>query len=121
LRDALAYVSRLEGGHSLDVFGRVEDTNLAAFLEASGVPIQPEVPRSELPDLLSKYRGLVYFPQIIDAFCIKVVEAELMGLELHVNRERIGRFSYRLSAGPLADYMQNKAISKIAKIIDSFF
>jgi hypothetical protein len=103
-----------------DVYGRIEDRALAKYALEAGLRIFNEVPRAEIPSLLSSYSVLMYHPNIIDAFCIKVVEAELAGMSLEVDRERIGRFSFDVDSVSLSRYMEHLACLRIAKIIDAF-
>jgi hypothetical protein len=104
-----------------DIVGRVEDYGLAQYALSQGLKIFPEVGRESVPDLMLNYEGLVYHPNIIDSFCIKVIEAELCGLNLYVDRNRIGRFSYPHDALSLSKYMEVRSAIRFGKIMDAFF
>ncbi len=121
LRRSLDWYKQSGMSNGFDVFGRVEDAALAQYVINEGVRIFPEVGRGEVPGLFAKYEGLVYHPNIIDSFCIKVLEAELCGMTLYVDTERIGRYSYTEDSGVLSKYMEDVSALRIGKIAEAFF
>jgi hypothetical protein len=121
LRRSLEWCGSNAPGSQVDIFGRVEDVELAAYAYTCGARLYPELPRHLVPQLMAKYEGLVYHPNIIDSFCIKVVEAELCGMNLYVDRSRIGRFSYSATAADLSAFMASQSVGRIEAIIDAFF
>ncbi len=121
LRRSLEWYKQSGMTARLDVFGRIEDAALARYVTSEGVRIFPEIGRNEVPSLFSRYEALVYHPNIIDSFCIKVLEAELCGMTLHVDREKIGRFSYPEDSCVLSRYMESGSAVRIGKIAEAFF
>jgi hypothetical protein len=93
--------------------GQVSDQHLVKAIEASGGSCSPEVMHEEIPALLNRYQHFHYHPRIIDAFCLKVVEAELCGMTLHVNQTNIGRYYFDATARQLADHMKNQSVNSI--------
>jgi glycosyltransferase involved in cell wall biosynthesis len=111
--EAIEFCGNKLPGERLDFIGRVEDADLAEEISAAAFTIRPEVDRSRLPYLMNSYRHLVYFPRIVDAFCLKILEAELCGLDVLCNKERVGRFSYTESAEELAYISQFQSAKQI--------
>lgn len=120
LRRSIEKWQSIYPNEKFDAYGNIEDNGLADFAMTQGVKIYPALARSEVAKVMSRYSVLVHHPNFIDSFSIKIVEAELRGMSLLVDRERIGRFSYQADAHSLAVYMEQNAGSRIAKIVDAF-
>ncbi len=110
--DSLEYVQALGEGQTIDFFGKIQDEDLKHRILKNNCNIFPEIPRALLPRILNSYRQMIYLPHIVDAFCIKIIEAELCGIEIIAKKENIGRYYFQNSAQELKVFMENNS-SKI--------
>ena len=99
------------------LYGQVAEPALEALANGLGATCHAAIAHTEVPALLNRYQHFYYHPRIIDAFCLKVVEAELCGMELHVNQAHIGRFGFRESAQELADFMRQHSAAMILQAL----
>jgi len=104
-----------EGG-SFSFYGEV-DVDVVPVIEAAGGKVFPVIAHSLVAPLMNTKRHFYYHPKMIDAFCLKVLEAELCGMELHVDRGNIGRFYYDATAQQLADFMKNQSVDMILEML----
>ena len=98
-------------------YGQLTDAALLQAIEAAGGARFADVPHDSIPELLNRYRHFYYHPKIIDAFCLKVVEAELCGMTLHVNKTNIGRYYFDATARQLADFMKRQSVETILQLL----
>ena len=117
--ESLEYVRSLGPGYSIDFFGKIDDDELKNQILSDHCNIFPEVPRALLPRIFNSYRQLIYLPHIVDAFCIKMVEAELCGLEIVANKENIGRYYFQHSAQELKAFMEDSSCQIIGDQIEA--
>jgi len=95
--------------HPREFYGQLSDTSLLPKLKRAGALCHPAIDHGQVPSLLNQFKVFHYHPRIVDAFCLKVVEAELCGLTLDVRRENIGRFTYAASALELQQFMRQSS------------
>lgn len=112
----LAMLQSSEPGERLLV-GQLTDEALLPSIQASGAVLRDHVSHNLVPTLLNQYAHFYYHPRIVDAFCLKVLEAELCGMELHVRREHIGRFYYRESAFEIAEFMRKESARVVLSVL----
>lgn len=98
-------------------YGQVTSPELGAVIDAAGGQRHTEVAHARIAGLLNTYSHFYYHPRIIDAFCLKVLEAELSGMQLHVNRTNIGRYYYDASAEQLASFMKKESVEMILQLL----
>jgi hypothetical protein len=113
-----AMLHSCEPGEKLLV-GQLTDEALRASIHASGAVLRDYVSHNLVPTLMNQYAHFYYHPRIVDAFCLKVLEAELCGMELHVRREHIGRFFYRESAFEIAEFMRTESARVALRVLGS--
>jgi len=104
-------------GTPLAFYGQAADPALLQAIEAAGGQRFAEVPHGAIAPLLNRYRHFYYHPRIIDAFCLKVLEAELCGMTLHVEHNHIGRYYYRETAQELAQFMRQQSVDMILSLL----
>jgi len=121
LRRSIQYWKDNRADMRFHIYGHIEDVQLAKYAESTGAELFGGLRRSDVPLVMGNYQELVHHPNFVDSFCIKVIEAELSGLALAVDREKIGRFSFNAPGSSLAEYMEIKSCLRIAKILDAFF
>jgi len=98
-------------------YGQVTSVELESIISNAGGERNSEVGHSKVAHLLNTHKHFYYHPRIIDAFCLKVVEAELCGMQLHVNRNNIGRFYFDATADQLADFMRGQSMEMLFKLL----
>lgn len=98
-------------------YGQVTAPELAGAIDAAKGHRHVEIAHDMIAPLMNSYRHFYYHPRIIDAFCLKVLEAELCGMELHVNRTNIGRYYFDATASQLADFMKNQSVEMILQLL----
>lgn len=101
----------------LAFYGQVTTPNLDDMLRMHGAQVFLPVDHLDVPALLNRYRHFYYHPRIVDAFCLKVLEAELCGMTLHVNRNHIGRYYYSDSAQEIATFMRSSSPAMILQVL----
>lgn len=111
--DSLAAMQAQADGSPLTFVGQCQDTQLQRAIADAGAQRFGDVAHDQIPALLNRYRHFHYHPHIIDAFCLKVLEAELCGMTLHVNTANIGRYYFDASARQLADHMKHQSMDSI--------
>jgi hypothetical protein len=111
--DSLQAMQAQADGTPMAFVGQSSDAQLLQAIEAAGGQRFADVAHAAIPALLNRYRHFHYHPHIIDAFCLKVVEAELCGMTLHVNKANIGRYYFDATARQLADYMKQQSMNSI--------
>jgi hypothetical protein len=121
VEEASNYAITNHPNQQLTIVGRIESEELAHKLRQRGHRIQGEVPREEVPRLLNHFEHFIYYPQIIDSFCLKIIEAELCGIKIHTNQARIGRYSYPEPTDQLRHRMQKIALSEVIDFIYKSF
>jgi hypothetical protein len=121
IREAVTFHAANFPREPFDFIGRVVDNEAAEFIVRSGHQILPEVARKEVPHILNRYRSMVYLPQIVDAFCLKVLEAELCGLEVYSSQDKIGRYHYIQNATELGAVVQFETAGRFLKGLTSTF
>jgi hypothetical protein len=98
-------------------YGQVTAPELGTAIDAAGGQRHTEIAHDQIAGLLNNYSHFYYHPRIIDAFCLKVLEAELCGMQLHVNRTNIGRYYYDASAEQLASFMKKESVEMILQLL----
>lgn len=117
--ESLEYIRSLGPEYSIDFFGKIDDEDLKNQILSNHCNIFPEVPRALLPRIFNSYQQLIYLPKIVDAFCIKMIEAELCGLEIIANKENIGRYYFQNSAQELKAFMEGNSCQIIGDHIEA--
>ncbi len=117
VEETLRQMKAEDDGEVMAFYGQVAAPDLGDMLRAQGAKVCPPVFHSDVPALLNRYRDFYYHPRIVDAFCLKVLEAELCGMNIHVSDGNIGRFYYNESAQQLALFMKNQSIEVIVNAI----
>ena len=117
IEESLAAMVAQSDGTPMSFYGQAVEPPLAAQVRSAGAQIHEAIPHSEVPALLNQYQHFYYHPRIVDAFCLKVLEAELCGMQLHVNRNNIGRYFYSDPAPAIADFMKNTSAQMIVQKI----
>jgi ADP-heptose:LPS heptosyltransferase len=77
--------------HNLDIYGKLEINPLKLPFN---VNYCGPVEYKDLPAILQKYSVFVYHPKCEESYGRTVAEAEMCGLDLDVDRERLGCMSY---------------------------
>ena len=96
-----------QNGLQLDLIGPFVDDKLVEELRNNDFNVKREIDNGLVADLMNEYSYFIYFPEIIDSFCFKVVEAELCGCKLMVDDYRLGRYSYDKSVDELKLLIEN--------------
>lgn len=99
------------------LYGQLTDASLETDMIQAQAQRHAEIPHQAVPDLMNQFRHFYYHPRIIDAFCLKVLEAELCGMEMHVQKENIGRYHYRESAQEIAAFMKKDSAAMILQVL----
>jgi hypothetical protein len=114
---AVDYFRKNIGEGRLNMYGVRDSNGVPSDLIATDIVLHPPVARREVPEVFRGHRNLLHIPNYIDSFCLKVLEAELCGVAVHTIRERIGRYSFALSAENLRDYMQQRSLGRIYDVL----
>lgn len=120
IEESLAYLQEHLPGREAHFHGKVESPRSQELIRQAGGRIFPEITRrEEIAPLMNRYSDFVYHPRIFDAFSIKMVEAELCGLNIHCRKENIGRYSYPEDCRALKDRMRDHSPEIILRDIRS--
>lgn len=103
---AIDYVKSNFAGNTISFYGQNESDELMDLIAKEGHFVSGPVARDEIPALMNKFSDFIYFPKIIDAFSIKMLEAELCGLRIHALQKNIGRYYFDIPSEMLRDYMR---------------
>ncbi len=118
IEETLAHLSEHRPGLEAHFHGKVESPRLQAMIYQAGGRIYPEITRrDEIAPLMNRYSDFVYHPRIFDAFSIKMVEAELCGLNIYCRKENIGRYYYPEDGQTLKAMMREGSPSLIRQHI----
>jgi len=98
--------------------GQILDYNLVKQLELGGATVLEAIPHNEVNNYMNDYEYLFYFPEIYDSFCLKILEAELCGMKVIADTERIGIFSYNKPINELIYNMEHITISNIIQAVN---
>jgi glycosyltransferase involved in cell wall biosynthesis len=119
IEEAIRFHRLFSVGTKLTVCGTLEEPELFPLLQHDDLRVIASVSREQVPEILAQHRRLLYFPNLVDSFCLKVLEAEMCGLDVETHRDRIGRYSYSAQPEMIAEHMQLKSSQEILEIIDS--
>ena len=93
--------------------GKILDIELSDWLKNNGAIVEDAVEHKLVPKIMNEYKNLYYFPEIYDSFCLKILEAQLCGMKVIADTERIGIFSYNTSHNTLIYNMEHITINSI--------
>ena len=99
--------------------GKIIDQKLADYLKSNGAEVLDAIPHKEVATYMNDYEYLFYFPEIYDSFCLKILEADLCGMKIIADTERIGIFSYKTDTQKLIYNMEHNSISHIIDTINN--
>ena len=117
ITETLAAMQAQADGSARSFYGQVTEAAVLAEIAQAGAQHLDAIAHAAVADLLNRYRHFYYHPRIIDAFCLKVLEAELCGMELHVQQKNIGRYYYSASAPELAEFMRVHSVQMILDLV----
>lgn len=117
IRDSIQAMQANADGGPFRFYGQITAPELADEIVVAGGERCSEIDHSLIAPLLNAHQHFYYHPRIIDAFCLKVLEAELCGMQLHVNRNNIGRYYFDATAQQLADFMKQQSVDMILHLL----
>ena len=98
--------------------GQHVNNELVNYLIESGATVMNPIPHEEMPVLMNAHKRLFYYPDIYDSFCLKILEAELCGMQVAADTYRIGRYSYEQNSEQLKEMIQEGAKLVVDKILE---
>jgi glycosyltransferase involved in cell wall biosynthesis len=119
VNEILAYQKEAPLLQKITFCGKVESNELLNRIIESGNVYIEEVSRSNVPELFNQYESLIHIPNFFDSFCVKIIEAELCGMQIITIPQRIGRYCYSMDANSLAAFMQTDSLAAIQDEISS--
>jgi glycosyltransferase involved in cell wall biosynthesis len=114
---AIDYVKSNFPSVPISFYGQDESEELMELIVREGHSVSGLVSRNEVPALMNRYSDFIYFPKIIDAFSIKMLEAELCGLRIHALHKNIGRYYFDIPSETLRDYMRNEVPAILRNLV----
>ena len=99
--------------------GKNLDQRVVNFIHQNGGKYIGELNHDDVSRVMNEYKHFLYYPEIYDSFCLKIVEAELCGMKIHADKLRIGRFSYNKTAEELKKDIETESLKKIIEVIEN--
>ena len=93
--------------------GNHNDEELVGSLRSLGAIVMDPIEHDKVNDIMNQHKTLYYFPNIYDSFCLKVIEAEICGMDVFSDTPRIGRYSYKESTSELTELINSGSLKVI--------
>ena len=100
--------------------GQPVHDELVKYLKTNGAMVLKATPRSDMPNIMNSHKTLIYLPVMYDSFCLKILEAELCGMEIISDTLCIGRYGYSQKAEDVVKLMK-QAVELIVKELTTKF